>query len=156
MNKVFKPVSEVLPEYSGLCRTVLEYSQITARMVSRAKEPGFSAASWQPLAELVDTAKFERVGNFKEVMDWESYVAFLTGWAPTAEWDCSFKRITEHDGTVFLELEERSRIGDYQNAVNSLSVYEFTAEGKIHHIDVYLQMELPPAEMLQSYEGMLS
>ena len=41
---------------------------------------------------------------------------------------------------VFLELEERSRVGEFSNAVDSLSTYEFTDIGKIRHIDVYLQM----------------
>lgn len=156
MEKVFRPASEVLHEVAGNCRTVLNYALTTEAIVRRAKKPGFSSADWQPLADMVDTARFVRIGNFKEVMEWPAYVEFLTSWAPTAEWECSFKRITEHDGTVFLELEERTRMGDFQNSVNSLSVYEFTADGKIHHIDVYLQMELPPAEMLKSYEGIVS
>ena len=54
---------------------------------------------------------------------------------------------------VFLELEERSRIGDFSNSVNSVSVYEFDSGGKITHIDVYLQMALPDPDMLASYEG---
>ena len=46
---------------------------------------------------------------------------------------------------MFLELEERSEIGDFTNAVNSLSVYEFDDAGKLRHLDVYLQMEVPGA-----------
>ena len=80
---------------------------------------------------------------------------FLTGWAMSSDWECSFKRITEVGNVVFLELEERSKIGDFKSVVNSMSVYEFDAGGKIHHIDVYLQMELPDPDMLKSYEGVL-
>lgn len=155
MKKVFKPASEVVSELDGIRRAVLEYALTTERIVKQAKEPGFSSDSWQPLAEMVDTDNFARIGNFKEQMDWPAYVQFLTDWAPTAQWECSFKRITEHDSTVFLELEERTRMGDYHNVVNSMSVYEFNSEGKIQHIDVYLQMELPPVEMLQSYDGLI-
>ena len=54
---------------------------------------------------------------------------------------------------VFLELEERSRIGDFSNSVNSVSVYEFTSSGKITRIDVYLQMALPDPDMLAGYDG---
>ena len=54
---------------------------------------------------------------------------------------------------VFLELEERSTIGDFSNVVNSLSVYEFDGAGKIRHIDLYLQMEPPQPEMLKSFDG---
>lgn len=146
-------VSDVIESYSGLSRVVLDYSMIVKQVVDSAKKEGFSAASWTPLAELVDTEKFERVGNFKEVMSWQGYVDFLTRWAPSADWECSFKRITEKPGVVFLELEERSSAAGFNSAVNSLSVYEFNAAGKITHVDIYLQMELPPAEMLKSYEG---
>ena len=54
---------------------------------------------------------------------------------------------------VLLELEERSKVGDYGSVVNSVSAYEFDAAGKIRHIDIYLQMELPDPEMLKSYDG---
>jgi hypothetical protein len=150
-----KEVSDVIGNYTGLSRTVLEYSQVMKRLVDGAKQPGFSVESWSPLVELVAIDEFERVGNFKEVMNWQEYVGFLTNWAMSSEWECSFKRITEAENVVYLELEERSRIGDYSSVVNSVSVYEFNSGGKIRHIDVYLQMELPSSEMLRNYEGVL-
>jgi hypothetical protein len=150
---VLKEVSEVISDYQGLSRKVLDYSLIMKKMVDSARKPGFSEQSWAPLAELVAVDEFERVGNFKEVMNWQEYIGFLTAWAPTAEWECSFKRITERPGVVFLELEERTRMGDFSAAVNSLSVYEFNAAGKIRHLDIYLQMPMPSSEMLSSYEG---
>lgn len=150
-----KEVSDVIGGYNGHSRTVLEYSLLMKRLVDEAKQPGFSAASWAPLAELLAVDEFERVGNFKEVMNWQDYVGFLTNWAVSSEWECSFKRVTESGGVVFLELEERSKTGEYRSVVNSMSVYEFNAAGKIRHIDIYLQMELPPLEMLKSYEGVL-
>ena len=39
-----------------------------------------------------------------------NYVTFLTKWATSSRWECSFKRITEKQGVVFLELEERSAV----------------------------------------------
>jgi hypothetical protein len=110
-------------------------------VVDEAKQPGFSEASWAPLAELVDVDAFERVGAFKEVQRWPEYVTFLTGWASGATWECSFKRITESGDLVFLELEERLGMGDVKTAVNSLSVYEFNDAGKIRHLDIYLQVQ---------------
>lgn len=146
-------VEDVIGAYSGRARTVLEYSLVTKRLVDEAKKPGFTADSWAPLAGLVAVDKFERVGAFKEVMHWPDYVEFLTNWATSSEWDCSFKRVTEAGGVVFLELEERSRIGEFSNVVNSLSVYEFTDDDRIRHIDLYLQMVPPQPEMLKSFEG---
>jgi hypothetical protein len=148
-----RALEEVVGEHSGHSRTVLEYALTTKRIVESAKQPGFSARSWAPLAELVAVEEFERVGNFKEVMSWDDYVAFMTKWAPTADWECSFKRITEGPGSVFLELEERTTLEGRTGAVNSLSVYEFDDEDRIRHLDVYLQMPPPRSELLQSYEG---
>lgn len=146
-------VDYIVDDYSGRSRTVLDYCLTTKRLVDEAKMPGFSVDSWAPLADLVDTDNFVRVGNFKEVMNWQGYVGFLTNWVSSSQWECSFKRITEAGNAVFLELEERSRIGDFTNSVNSVSVYEFNDLGKIAHIDVYLQMALPDPDMLASYDG---
>ena len=149
-----RELSEVLGEYSGLSRRVLDYSLIMKRLVDRAKRPGFSVEDWAPLSALVAVDDFERVGNFKEVMNWHEYVTFLTKWAMSSEWECSFKRITERPNVVFLELEERSHVAGHSSVVNSLSVYEFDTAGKLRHLDIYLQMPMPEGDMLKSYEGM--
>lgn len=148
-----RDVEDVVDEHSGLSRAVLEYSLLMKRLVREAGEPGFSAERFAPLAELVAVDDFDRVGNFKELMDWDEYVAFLLRWAPTADWDCSFKRISEVPGLVFLELEERTTAGGVTSAVNSLSVYEFDDAGKIRHIDIYLQMPIPVEFMPDAYAG---
>ena len=136
-------LAEILTRHTGRSRTVLEYAATTGRLVTEAKTPGFAETGWAPLAELVDTENFLRVGAFKEEMDWAGYTAFLTGWATTSDWECTFKRITEHDDLVFLELEERSVVGDFRSVVNSLSVYQFSDDGRIRRLDLYLQMALP-------------
>lgn len=146
-------IDAVINAHTGQSRAVLEYSQFMKRMVDAAKQPGFTAEAWEGLGTIVDTARFKRVGNFKEEMNWQEYTAFLTSWASSSEWECSFKRITEQGSVVFLELEERSKAGAHESVVNSLSVYEFDGAGKIYHVDVYLQMPLPDPAMLQSYEG---
>ena len=147
-----RDIADVIDDHTGRARTVLEYGLITKSLVDRAKEPGFTTANWAPLAELVATDEFVRVGNFKEVMNWTEYVDFLTGWASASQWEGLFKRVTEVGGLVFLELEERSSVGDFSNVVNSVSVYEFDESDKIRRIDVYLQMALPDNAMLGSYE----
>lgn len=146
-------LQKIADQYSGNARTVLRYATITKQIVDSAEATGFSVESWNPLRELIAADEFVRVGNFKEVMNWDDYAAFLTNWAPSAEWDCTFKRLTEKGDVVFLELEERSSVGDFHSVVNSLSVYEFNPGGKVRRIDVYLQMALPSAELLKGYEG---
>ncbi|NVN48663.1 hypothetical protein [Mycolicibacterium hippocampi] len=146
-------IDAVVDEYTGLERTVLEYGRVVEKLVTAAKEPGFGVDGWAPLGELVAVDEFVRVGNFKEVMNWQEYTSFLTNWATSAEWGCSFKRISQAADVVFLELEERSKVGTFESVVNSLSVYEFTTDGRIRRIDVYLQMELPSPELLAGYDG---
>ncbi|MCT2401560.1 hypothetical protein [Novosphingobium mangrovi (ex Huang et al. 2023)] len=144
-------MEDVIGDYTGLSRKAMEYGQTTKALVDAAKQPGFDSARWNEIGAFLDTNAFERVGNFKEVMDWPTYRDFLTGWAPTADWECSFKRVTEKGNLVLLELEERTTMGGMQNAVNSLSVYEFDDAGKIRHLDIYLQMPLPDPAMLAGY-----
>jgi hypothetical protein len=151
MPPTLQEISDVISQYSGLSRTVLEYSLLMKQKVDEGKLPGFSESSWAPLAAMVDTETFERVGNFKEVMTWPEYVAFLTRWACGSEWDGSFKRITESGDLVILELEERSTMGNFSSVVNSVSVYEFNPAGKIAHLDIYLQMPLPDPASLAAY-----
>ena len=153
MTTPLREVDEVIDAYTGRARTVLDYSVVTKRLVDEAKTPGFTTESWSPLAELVAVDEFVRVGAFKEVMKWPDYVQFLTSWATSSEWRCSFKRITETADLVFLELEERSTVGDYSSVVDSLSVYEFDDAGRITHIDLYLQMAIPNTDMLKSFDG---
>lgn len=150
---VLRDVAQVIGDYDGRSRTVLEYSLVMKQLVDRAKEPGFSREDWAPLAELVAVDEFERVGNFKDLMGWDEYVTFLTAWAPTAAWECSFKRVTESEDLVFLELEERVVTDGVVNAVNSLSVYELDGAGRVRHLDIYLQMPIPDDFLPEAYKG---
>jgi hypothetical protein len=144
-------IADVVATATGRSRTVLEYSQITKRLVDSAKQPGLTVESWAPLAELIAVDEFVRIGPFKDVMNWAEFAEYLTNWAMSADWDCSFQRITETPDLVFLELGERSRIGDFNSVVNTVSVYEFDADNKVRRIAVYLRMELPNTGTVPSF-----
>lgn len=147
--KVFKNVSEVIGSYSGLSRKVLDYVVTVKGLADQCKQPGFADERWHQLfSAFFDTENFQRVGHFKEVMDYPTYIEFQTKWAPKSLWECSFKRITEQDNVVILELEERVDLGASINAVNTISVYEFNAAGKVRHLDIYLQETPKSVEML--------
>jgi hypothetical protein len=124
-----------------LSQAVLDYRETVMRLVKEAKQPGFTVDSWAPLARLIAVDEFERVGNFKERMNWPQYAAFLTEWASSAEYDSTVRRISEVPGLVFLELEERGTSSGHSYVINSVTVYEFNDAGKIRHLDVYLQSE---------------
>ena len=139
MTGALHDVDAIVGEHTGLARTVLEYTLEMKRIVDRAKQPDFDERNWDSLARLVATDNFTRIGPFKDVMSWPEYVAFLTRWAPTRHWECSFRRITQTGDLVFLELEERSDPDDPAAAANSLSIYDFDDRDRLRRLDVYLQ-----------------
>ena len=147
--KVFKNVSEIIENYSGLSRKVLDYSVTVKGLADECKQPGFQEERWDQLfSEFFDTRNFQRVGHLKEVFDYPAYIEFQTKWAPMSTWECSFKRITEQDNVVILELEERATVGEHTNVVNTISVYEFNESGKLQHLDVYLQQTPQASEVV--------
>lgn len=124
---------------------VLAYNDIFKRLVDAAKAPGAKLEDWAPLAEFVAVNEFERVGSFKEVVNWDQYVGMVHKWATGSHWESTFKRITQVDRRVFLELEERVEAkGGGRDVVNSLTVWEFNEAGKLAHLDIYLQQAPQP------------
>lgn len=150
--KVFEDIDTAAERYSGLSRTAIDYGRFQKRLMDRSKQASdYSPDEWLGLRDFVSD-DFRRVGNFKEQMTFDDMIGFLQAWAPTQHWEGSFKRITEHDNVVFLELEERVGEGDQQQAVNSVSVYQFNADGKIEHLDIYLQAAPGEAVKGDAYE----
>lgn len=140
--KTFVPIREAYERLtSPLSRKVLEYSFIFKDVVDRAQAAGgaIKIEDWEPLSELVDVANFRRVGQFKEEMNWAEYTGFVTQFAGGTKWEGSLKRITEVDGVVWLELEERCTTQGHTDVSNTLTVYEFNDAGKLVHLDVYVQ-----------------
>ena len=133
------------PAGRSLSEKVLEYDRIVSQLVLDAKKPGFSRASWAPLAELINVDEFERIGIWRETMTWEQYVDFLTEWAGSKGFETVLRRITEHGPLVFFEVEEQHFRDDKLTIINSLSVFEFDENQKIRHLDVYLQGQLGSA-----------
>jgi hypothetical protein len=144
-----------MPE--SLAQVVLDYEAAMRAIVKSAVERGAeegAGVDWTPLEEFVAVGEFERVGTWMEVSDWARYTAFLTQWASASGgFETVIRRVSElpggtggrspggqQPGLVYLEVEERhTRPGGTVDVVNSLSVYEFNDEGKIRHLDVYLQ-----------------
>jgi hypothetical protein len=119
-----------------LTRKVLEYDRTLKRLVPAPK----GRADWAPLARFVAVDEFERVGTFLEVQNWQEYTAMLTQWASaTDSFETTVRRISELDGLVYYEIEERHFRGDTVNVVNSMTVFGFDEDGKIRQLDVYLQ-----------------
>ena len=119
-----------------LTRTVLDYVRTMERLVPTVDAP----EDWAPLTEFVAVDEFERVGTFLEVQSWSQYTEMLTQWASAiATFETTVQRISELPGLVYYAVEERHLVGENVNVVNSLTVFEFDDDGKIRHLDVYLQ-----------------
>lgn len=119
-----------------LTKKVLQYSDTIRQVVPSARTPD----DWAPVAELVAVDKFERVGTFLEVQDWQQYTEMLTKWASgTDRFEVSVHRTSELGNLVYYEIEERHYAGDTTTVLNSLTVYDFDDDGKIRHLDVFMQ-----------------
>lgn len=119
-----------------LTRRVLDYDEAMRRLVPKVKDP----ADFAPLAEYVAVDDFERVGTFLEVQNWAQYTEMLTKWASaTDSFETTVRRVTEAPGLVYYEIEERHHWGGNVHVVNSMTVFAFDDDGKIRHLDVYLQ-----------------
>ena len=129
-------------EYTGLSRKVLQYSESFLQIVNRIKQPGFSAADWAPLEQLVDLRSFQRVGVFltnrAEVSNWQQYKQFITQYGGKTSWEGTLRRITEVPGLVFLELEERNTRDGVTDVSNTVTIYKFNSAGKLCNLDVYV------------------
>lgn len=135
----YSTVKTGLDQLGPLSRKALLYSATISCLVEKAKEPGFTPASWAPLADLVALDEFVRVGNEREEMNFTEMTIFLTRWATATGFEKTLRRITETPHRVFVELEERNTTGGKTSIVNSMSVYEFNRAGKIRKLDIYLQ-----------------
>lgn len=128
-----------LDDPGPLTRKVLDYDATLRGIVPTAKQP----ADWAPLRPFL-ADDFQRIGCFLEVQDFAQYAEMLTMWTSmTATFETSVRQITEHAPLVYYEVEERHYFGDNVNVVNSLSVFEFDAAGKIRHLKVFLQQPMP-------------
>jgi len=121
-------------------RKCLEYTDCIKRTVEAAKQPGFGESGWDELAALLDTGRFERVGNDKVRMGWEVYRTLLTKWATTTDFWAEFHRISQVGNLVFLELTEHNTpLGGEESVVNSLTTYEYDDEGRLVKLGIFLQ-----------------
>lgn len=119
-----------------LTRKVLDYTRDMRDLVPTIE----SADDWGPLEVYVAVDDFERVGTFLEVQSWREYTEMLTMWASaTDSFETTVRRIAELDDLVYYEIEERHHRDGGVDVVNSMTVFEFDRDGRICHLDVYMQ-----------------
>jgi hypothetical protein len=130
-----------MDEYGPLTKKVLDYQDTVRSLVATVKSP----EDWAPLGEFLAIDEFERIGPFLDVQDWPQYAEMVNGWAQGVQkFETTVRRICELPQRVYFEVEERHLYGDNWLVVNSMNVFEFNDDGKVRHLDVYLQSP-PPA-----------
>jgi hypothetical protein len=130
------------PEAPGpLSARVLRYMDTVARTAAKAKTSGIALADWDELAALVDTATFVRIASPTKRFGWQQHIAQLTQWAPQADFETTILDLREANGIVFARLVERNRINGVDRVVNAMSVYTFSAAGRITSLQTYRQVD---------------
>jgi hypothetical protein len=133
-------------KFTGLTRSVIEYSEAFTQIVDSAKSGAISDADWAEIERLVDVDAFERVGVFlgarAEVIGWQKYKQIMTQYAGFTAWEGTLRHVTEQGNRVILELEERNTRDGVMDVSNTVTIYEFNDAGKLCHLDVYV-MPLP-------------
>lgn len=126
-----------MTEYGPLTHKVIEYTDTIVKLLPTARNP----EDWAPLSELVSTEEFTRTGTFMEKQNWQQCTEMLSGWAQAVDsFETIILRVTEVDDLVYYEVEERHfRDGAKIHVVNSATVFQFNADGKIANVAVYLQ-----------------
>ena len=125
-----------MDEIGPLTRKVMQYQDTVRQLVPTVKTP----EDWAPLASLIAIDRFERIGTFLDVQNWQQYTEMLSGWAQSVDsFETTVRRVSELPELVYFEIEERHFFGGSAHVVNSMTVFEFDAAAKICHVDVYLQ-----------------
>ncbi len=122
-----------------LTGVVLDTIAITKRLFNEVKTTGVIENDWSPLAALVAVDEFVWVSPTYEQLNWQEYIAYLTGWAQTVIWRPTIQRIHQWQNIVYLEHEEQSTIGDRVDVSYCVSIYEFNDAGKIRRMANYQQ-----------------
>ncbi len=124
-------------EPGPLTRTIKAFVAAQGEVMARGVT---QPSDWEPVAAFIDPARFRRVGAYLEELDWETYKAFLTGWAAGGtRFEMTEFQVTECGNAVFQEIEERHWRGEEFIRKNVIAVYRFDEAGRIIHLDIYEQ-----------------
>jgi hypothetical protein len=122
-----------------LIAIVRQWADIYADICARSQHSTITHEDFEPIAELVATDEFSRIGIYKDEADWplclEKYVQF----AGTSRWTGKLRYINTVGNFVFQELEETITRPQGENVIYTMSVYEFNAEDKVTALRVYMQ-----------------
>lgn len=122
-----------------LIKIVRHWADIYEGICITSQEREITAADFDPIADLIATDVFTRIGVFKDEAEWplclEKYVQF----AGTSLWTGKLRFINAVNNIVFQELEETITRPHGENVIYTMSVFEFNDDDKVTALRVYMQ-----------------
>ena len=122
-----------------LIAIVRRWADLYAEICERSRHSKITPADFDPIADLVATDEFSRIGIFKDEADWplclEKYVQF----AGSSLWSGKLRFISTVGDLVFQELEETVTRPQGENVIYTMSVFEFNQADKVKALRVYMQ-----------------
>lgn len=122
-----------------LIAIVRRWADIYAGICARSQHQQITAADFDPIAELVATETFSRIGIYKDEADWPLCLEKYLQFAGTSLWSGKLRYIHTVGNVVFQELEETITRPQGENVIYTMSVYQFDDEDKVTALRVYMQ-----------------
>lgn len=122
-----------------LIKIVRHWADIYEEICKRSQHTEITAADFDPIAELIATNEFHRIGVFKDEADWPLCLEKYVNFAGTSLWSGKLRYINAIDNVVYQELEETITRPHGENVIYTMSVFEFNDEDKVRALRVYMQ-----------------
>ncbi len=122
-----------------LIAIVRRWAEIYADICETSQHREITPEDFDPIAELVATDEFSRIGIYKDEADWPLCLQKYVQFAGTSRWSGKLRHINTVGNTVFQELEETITRSQGANVIYTMSVYEFNEDDKVTALRVYMQ-----------------
>jgi hypothetical protein len=122
-------------------RLALSFCELGERLSKLPGKTELTDADCAPLADLVATDQFRRVGIWREEQSWPEYLAYMKAWAGKTALRTELRRVNEAGAHVFVEMAEYIVRGDVESSKNSMMVFTFDDGNRICGLNVYEQNE---------------
>jgi len=131
-----------------LIRIVRAWADIYEGICKRSPHSKITAADFDPIAALVTTEEFSRIGIYKDEADWPLCLKKYVQFSGTSLWTGKLRYINAVGNLVFQELEETITRPHGKNVIFTMSVYDFNDEDKVRALRVYMQQAQDVANVL--------
>ncbi|WP_317929501.1 hypothetical protein [Halioxenophilus sp. WMMB6] len=122
-----------------LIKIVRNWADDYEQICKQTQDRECTAEDFDPIAAVIATDVFTRIGVFKDEADWPLCLEKYLQFAGTSLWTGKLRFIHAMDNIVFQELEETITRPHGENVVYTMSVFEFNDDDKVTALRVYMQ-----------------